>query len=196
MNNKPALVSIIVIAVVLLAIIYKVHADRHVAHTLSPPAAAISLPPAQASVPVPILHRVIYTLSQNSHADDNGLVAHTIALTHPESPARDALNALASAPTTPLPPGTTLRGITIRDGLATADFSSQFKANFPGGDTREAQVISAIRQTLGQFPEIQNVQILVDGKPIDTLGGMLDLSVPLPVIRPQDTKTARGIGTE
>jgi len=196
MNNKPVLVSIIVVAVVLLAIIYKVNADHRSAHMLPPQSAVISLPSAQASVPAPMLHGVIYTLSQTSHADDNGLVAHTIALTHPESPARDALNALASSPNTPLPPGTTLRGITIRDGLATADFSPQFKSNFPGGDTREAQVISAIRQTLGQFPEIQNVQILVNGKPIDTLGGMIDLTGPLPVIHAQESKTARGMGTE
>ena len=44
-------------------------------------------------------------------------------------------------------------------------------------------MVNAILRTLGQFPTISRVQILIEDKPVDSLGGLLSLSDPLPVIR-------------
>ena len=107
------------------------------------------------------------------------------------APAQEALTTLTANPTGPLPPGTRLLSVTISDGLATADFSRELRDNFHGGDTEEVQVVNAILKTLGQFPTVSKVQILVDGQHIDSLGGLLVLSDPLPVIRPAVPEHAR-----
>ena len=39
--------------------------------------------------------------------------------------------------------------------------------------------VSAIVQTLAQFSSVKEVQILVDGKIIETLGGKVDISKPI-----------------
>ena len=105
------------------------------------------------------------------------------------APAQDALIALAARLDSSLPTGTKLLSIRVTDDLATANFSHQLRDNFSGGDTEETLTVNALLRTLGQFPTISRVQILVEGKPIDSLGGLLSLSDPLPVIRP-DTDPA------
>lgn len=135
---------------------------------------------------------VIYTVS-DSGGDDNNLVAHTIPLAHSQSPARDALQALIDTDHSPIPDGTSLRGIKIADGLATVDFSREFQSHFHGSETQEAQTVNSVLRTLGQFDAIERVQFLVDGKPIDALS-QLPLSGPLDVLRPTPTRAARASG--
>ena len=107
------------------------------------------------------------------------------------APAQDALNALAARPDSPLPTGTKLLSVRIADGLATANFSHELRDNFTGGDSGETRTVNAILGTLGKFPTISRVQLLVQGKPVDSLGGLLALSDPLPVLRPApDTAAA------
>jgi germination protein M len=60
-----------------------------------------------------------------------------------------------------LPAGTEIRGITIRDGLARIDFSEEFLKFDPA---RERLVIYGLVYTLTEFPTINKVEILVDGK--------------------------------
>ena len=100
------------------------------------------------------------------------------------APAQDALTALLARPDSPLPAGTKLLSVRVTDGLATVDFSRALRDNFSGGDSEETHTVNALLRTLGQFQTISRVQILVEGKPIDSLGGLLSLSGPLPVIRP------------
>jgi spore germination protein GerM len=80
----------------------------------------------------------------------------------------------------PIPEGTRLLGLTVENGLATVDLSREFQDNFVGGSQGEALVVGTILRTLGQFPEVRRIRILVEGKPIDSLGH-LDLSGPLDV---------------
>ncbi len=80
----------------------------------------------------------------------------------------------------PIPKGTKLLGVDVTDGLAKVDFSREFKANFAGGSEAEGLIIQVIVRTMAQFDEVKKVQILVDGKPIDSLGHA-DLSEPLDV---------------
>ncbi len=132
---------------------------------------------------------VIYTVSAKG-GDDNDLAPRHAHLARSLNPARDAVKELMRANDSPIPSGTTLRGIKIADGLATVDFSDAFQANFHGGSTEEAQTVNSILGTLGQFPTIERVQILVEGKPIEALS-QLPLNDPLPVIRPKTSLAAR-----
>ena len=81
------------------------------------------------------------------------------------------------------PKGARLLGATIRDGMLQLNFSSELTQNFEGGSDDEAALVNAITSTAGSFPNIERVQILVDGKPIESLGGHIDLSHALPVSR-------------
>jgi len=56
-----------------------------------------------------------------------------------------------------------IKGLTITDGVAYADFSGEILAN-PGGATRMLLIREQITQTLLQFSTIKQVVILVDGK--------------------------------
>lgn len=100
-----------------------------------------------------------------------------------ESPVESALRQLIEQGdeadlANPIPKGTRLLGLKIEKGLATVDLSREFRDNFAGGSEDEGLTVGAILRTLGQFPEIKQVQFLVEGKSIDTLGGHLDLSGP------------------
>ena len=133
----------------------------------------------------------VYTVAQNGNGDANDLVPVTVPLEKSGQPARTALDALIEAKHSPLPKGTQVKSIKIEDGLATVDFSPEFKDNFHGSDTEEAQALNSILMTLGQFSTIQHVQILVNGAATDTLGGHLEISDPLDVITPASARQAR-----
>ncbi|BDI32664.1 hypothetical protein CCAX7_47150 [Capsulimonas corticalis] len=140
----------------------------------------------------PVREGYIYLPSADGSGDGSELVAHKVTFDKPDDPARESLNALVAAKDTPLPAGSELRGVKIEDGLATVNFSAELKSNFHGSDTQEAQAVNSILKTLGQFPTISKVQILVDGSPVDSLGGHFEISDPLDVIRTTaDAKQAR-----
>lgn len=80
----------------------------------------------------------------------------------------------------PIPKGTRLLALKIKDNLATINLNRKFQENFQGGTEGEGLTIGAICRTLAQFPKIKRVQILVEGEKIDTLGN-IDLSEPLDV---------------
>ncbi len=100
------------------------------------------------------------------------------------APARTAIETLlAGVPENPyipnlIPEGTLVRGITIKDGLCTVDFSSHIqRANVGAGG--EAILLQAIVNTLAQFGNVTSVKILVEGQPVETLAGHIDISGPL-----------------
>lgn len=78
-----------------------------------------------------------------------------------------------------IPQGVVLRNINVKNGLATVDFSKELKTNHGGGSTGELSTVYSIVNTLTQFPAVQKVQILIDGKKIETLAGHMDLTQPL-----------------
>jgi spore germination protein GerM len=192
MNRTPALIGVLlVIVVVLAALLYRSALSPKQNTSAPPPSMAVpsgsggSDQTSSENSPVGRRSKVeIYTVSPSGSGADDGLVPQTISLKPgaSQSPARAALNALIRSKNSPLPPGTHLRGIKIDDGLATVDLSREFQQNFHGGDTAESQTINSILTTLGQFPNIDRVQILVEGKPIEALS-QLPISAPLDVIR-------------
>jgi len=144
------------------------------------------------------IYRMARTKSERKVADANGLVPVTVQIPIDAiSPAKDAIRHLIDDPDSPIPSGTRLRKIVIDDntGLAAVDFSKEFVDNFKGGDTLEAAIIESVRATLGQFSNVNSVQFLVEGKKIAQLGGMQELTDPLPVIR-IDSSVASSSATE
>lgn len=64
----------------------------------------------------------------------------------------------------------------IQDGKLTIDVSDQNVYNL--GGSAEEMAIEALLKTMFQFPEIQQVEILINGKPAETLAGHVDISQP------------------
>ena len=99
--------------------------------------------------------------------------------------AKRILEAQVAAPKTPLvssiPTGTTLRTVFLtQKGEAYIDLSSELRANHPGGSTNEILTAYALVGALTlNLPAVTGVQILIDGKEVDTLAGHLDLRRPL-----------------
>lgn len=78
-----------------------------------------------------------------------------------------------------VPNGTTLRHISIKDKIAYVDFNDKLVKNNTGGSASEILLVGAIVNTLTEFHDIQKVQILVEGKKIDTISGHLEIGEPL-----------------
>ncbi len=150
----------------------------------SPPARRPAPSSAPASPPSPGATVYAYKLASGStDADSNGLAPVAIKMSSGSvDAARVALQSLAEGPNSPLPAGTKILSVVIDPSskLASVNFSPELKSNFHGGETEEAQIINSVLKTLGQFGTIDKVQFLIDGKPLDTLGGAQDLTQPLP----------------
>jgi spore germination protein GerM len=68
-----------------------------------------------------------------------------------------------------IPPGTALRGVSVRRGVATVDLTSAFASG--GGSTSMQARVWQVVYTGTQFPAASEVQILLDGRRVESLGG-------------------------
>jgi germination protein M len=89
-----------------------------------------------------------------------------------------ALEGLLAGPTeeerlegiqTQVPEGTELLGLSISDGVATVDLTSEFESG--GGSASMSMRLAQVVFTLTQFPTVKGVQFALDGEPIEVLGG-------------------------
>jgi spore germination protein GerM len=80
-----------------------------------------------------------------------------------------------------LPPRTKLIAIQINDaGMAKVNFNPALSKDHPGGSSAEMMTVYSIVNSLTlNFPQIKRVQILIDGKPIETIAGHLSLKQPI-----------------
>jgi spore germination protein GerM len=90
---------------------------------------------------------------------------------------------LAAAPAplaSAIPQGTALRGVFVSDkGDAFVDLSGDVTARHTGGALDELFTVYAVVNALtANLPSITRVQILIDGKEVDTLAGHVDLRHP------------------
>lgn len=69
---------------------------------------------------------------------------------------------------TSIPDGVVIQKLVIEDGVAKVDFSAALE-NYGGGSCRVAAIHSQIRETLMQFPTIENVVVSIDGRVEDIL---------------------------
>ncbi len=78
-----------------------------------------------------------------------------------------------------IPEGTRVLGINVNNGVAYPNFSSDLIKNHWGGSTGETMTVYSIVNTLSQFPEVESVQILIEGEKIETLAGHIYMLEPL-----------------
>ncbi len=126
---------------------------------------------------------IIYVVNPKAVGNDDSLMARTVTLGHTDSPVRGAVNALLADKNTPVPAGTSLRGLTIEGSLATLDFSRS-PVNESGGEGGQGDALTALGRTLGQFPEIEKFQIRVKGKLVKEFGEFTT-DGPMDVTRPE-----------
>jgi hypothetical protein len=92
---------------------------------------------------------------------------------------------LATAAPAPLvstiPQGTTLRGLYISDkNEAFVDLDAAVRTAHPGGSMNEMfTVYTIVNAITTNLPDVQTVQLLIDGREVDTLAGHVDLRRPL-----------------
>jgi len=78
-----------------------------------------------------------------------------------------------------LPPATRVKSLGVHGRIAQVDFSDEIVKHNPGGSSREILAVGAIVNTLTEFATVERVQILVEGKKVNTLFGHVDISEPL-----------------
>jgi hypothetical protein len=80
-----------------------------------------------------------------------------------------------------VPPGTSLRAVFVTEkGDAYVDLSRDASAGHPGGSLNELLTVYTIVDALtANLPAVTAVQLLIDGKQVETLAGHVDLRRPL-----------------
>jgi hypothetical protein len=93
----------------------------------------------------------------------------------------DAQIAVSTPLVSAIPPDTKLRDVFITErGDAFVDLSGDVVTKHPGGSLDEILTVYTIVNALTvNLPAVTRVQILVDGKEVDTLAGHVDLRHPL-----------------
>ena len=81
-----------------------------------------------------------------------------------------------------IPEGTRLLGVFVSDtGEAFVDLSPEVSANHSGGSLSELFTVYTIVNAITvSLPAVRAVQILIDGREVETLAGHVDLRHPLP----------------
>jgi spore germination protein GerM len=98
--------------------------------------------------------------------------------------ARRIIEAQIAPPPAPyvsaIPADTKLRTVFFtKAGEIYVDLSAELQTNHPGGTTNETLTVYALVSALtSNLPAVTGVQILVEGKEVDTLAGHLDLRRP------------------
>lgn len=114
-----------------------------------------------------------------------GLQPEERTVTNGEEPLRAAIERLLAtnhevgASQNLVPIGTRLLNARVRGSVAYLDFSGELQNNFTGGSTQEELLVGAIAHTACQFEPVKKVQILVEGKKIDSIGGHIEIIEPI-----------------
>jgi hypothetical protein len=80
-----------------------------------------------------------------------------------------------------IPEGTKLLGVYVSErNEAFVDLDATVRSKHPGGSMNELFTVYTVVNVLTtNIPDIQNVQLLIDGREVDTLAGHVDLRHPL-----------------
>lgn len=146
-------------------------------------------PPAVAATPAAVVRVVPGTLFTVS-ADGTALTAWTRDIPLGATPAEQARLAVeaelataaaADGRVSPIPPGVSVRHVFLTPrGDAYVDLSREIISGHPGGLLNETLTVYAIVHALAaNVRGITAVQILVEGRQVDTLAGHIDLRQPL-----------------
>ncbi len=147
----------------------------------SPPAPA---GPVAEETAVPVTREVILYFAS---ADGQTLIAENRTLAECQNDddcLRNTVEALMAGPQSDLvpvlPAQVELRSVISADSLVSVDFSQELVAAHPGGTQSELLTIYGLANTLAvNFPHLRQVRILVEGTPVATLKGHVDLRQPV-----------------
>jgi hypothetical protein len=145
-------------------------------------------PAAGTAAPVPkTVVRSIYFIKFD---EENGVILRTKAsrtLPVTDSPLLDVLNALLRGTTAAeakqelrslIPSGTRVLSATVRDSTAYVSFSEDFQFNVNGIEGYIAQLQQLV-WTITEFPNVNDVQFLIEGRRVDYLGEGIRIGSPL-----------------
>lgn len=169
----------VVVLMVLLAM------QRKAVQPVVPAAAAAAPPPVAVAAPQ---GRKIK--AQLFYVSDDGMRLESVERDVPYAEtavdqAKEILKAQLAPVAAPLvsavPPGTVVRALFLTEsGEAYVDLSRDIATAHPGGSLNEMLTIYTIVHALTfNLPKVTAVQLLVDGKEVDTLAGHVDLRRPL-----------------
>mgnify|MGYP000914498409 FL=1 len=78
-----------------------------------------------------------------------------------------------------IPRGTVLRWVRLSGDVASVNLSAEFVSNHWGGSRAEEMTVYSIVNTLTEFAYVKRVILLVEGKPIQSIAGHIDIEEPL-----------------
>ncbi len=78
-----------------------------------------------------------------------------------------------------IPAETKILSVKINEGVASADFSTELQSKHWGGSSGEGMTLNSIANTLTELDSIDKVQLLIEGKKVESLVGHWDTTVPL-----------------
>ncbi|MHC1759433.1 MAG: GerMN domain-containing protein [Negativicutes bacterium] len=116
--------------------------------------------------------------------DAKYIIAEVHQLQNDSQLMKRAMEALAAGPGNSslmavIPKATKVRSVVLKEKTAFVDFSAEIAKRGFGGSATEILAVGAIVNTLTEFPGVEQVQILVEGKKVDTLYGHLDVYDPM-----------------
>jgi spore germination protein GerM len=185
MNRRALIIGAIVAAAALLAWVLFVALPRRYGPRATSPvtATAPAAPAAPAAGGRKIKARLFYVAEDGVH-----LMSVEREITYGEGTleqAREIVAAQVAPVTDPLvsaiPPGTTVRALFITEGgEAFVDLSPDVMTHHSGGTNDEMLTVYTLVNALTEnLPAVTAVQLLVDGKEVDSLTGHVDLRTPL-----------------
>jgi spore germination protein GerM len=185
MNRRALIIGAIVAVAALLAwVLFVALPRRYGPHATSPATAtAPAAPAAPAAGGRKIKARLFYVAEDGVH-----LMSVEREITYGEGTleqAREIVAAQVAPVTDPLvsaiPPGTTVRALFITEGgEAFVDLSPDVMTYHSGGTNDELLTVYTLVNALTEnLPAVTAVQLLVDGKEVDSLTGHVDLRTPL-----------------
>ena len=147
-------------------------------------AATTATPPAEPQAATPRIKARLFYLSADGLK--HRAVEREVPLgTSAAAQARHLVEAQLAAPSDELvsaiPQGTTLKELFLTDrGEAYVDLSPEVVKNHSGGSLDEMLTVYTLVAVLTEnLPSVSRVQILIDGREVDTLAGHVDLRRPL-----------------
>jgi len=189
MSRRQILIGVVIgVAAVALGWVLMTNLSRTL-RTIEPDSVAEEPAPQQTTPSVtPVVPRIKATLFFASE-DGRGLVGVEQEVPLAEgavAQARALIEAqLSTAPPAPLvstiPEGTTLRGLFVSSrNEAFVDLDATVRDRHPGGSMNELLTVYTIVNAITtNLPDVQTVQVLINGREVDTLAGHVDLRRPL-----------------
>ncbi|MFD0680870.1 MULTISPECIES: GerMN domain-containing protein [unclassified Paenibacillus] len=182
LNNKLSGVLISVSLIALLSACGQAKIQGTAEQTAKPQVQ--NVPESKQPAAPPVQDKVKQNTIKVYFGDESGekLVEQEVAVSYKQEDEKYSvsLTALSTAPDSKriaLLKGITIKSAVLKNQLLTVDLSIAPEARMGAGG--EDLLLQAMKKTLFQFSEIQSLEILVDGKVVDSLMGHMELPHPI-----------------